>query len=120
MRHERLQNGTNPRAQRRVSGRVLTPPPLTTNALHTATDGSPTPPRCPADWGAIVVCGMPFGESPPFSDTHLPRALSRRRPVLVVDRPLPVHHWRPGHPPPLRHRLLQLGDQLWRLQPLAL
>jgi glycosyltransferase involved in cell wall biosynthesis len=63
---------------------------------------------------------MPFGGSPPFSDTHLPRALARRRRVLVIDRPLSLHHWRPGQPWRLRRRLVRCGPQLWRLTPLAL
>lgn len=74
----------------------------------------PTP-STPA-WGMVVVCGMPFGGDPPFSDTHLPRALSRRRTVLVVDTPQPVHR----SPRSVRPRLEQLEDDLWRLQPLSL
>jgi teichuronic acid biosynthesis glycosyltransferase TuaH len=63
----------------------------------------------------VVVCGMPFGGDPPFSDTHLPRALSRRRPVLVVDTPLPLHRSRRARP-----RLEQLDEHLWRIQPVSL
>ena len=59
---------------------------------------------------------MPFGGEPPFSDTHLPRALSRRRPVLVVEAPVPVHRggWR------ARPRLEQVGPGLWRVRPVSL
>ncbi len=39
----------------------------------------------------IVICGLPFDESPPFGDTHLGRALAHAVPTLVVDRPRPVH-----------------------------
>ncbi|MPY96151.1 MAG: glycosyltransferase [Acidimicrobiia bacterium] len=67
-------------------------------------------------WGMVVVCGMPFGGDPPFSDTHLPRALSRRRPTLVIDTPLPLHR-PPRRPLP---RLEQLDEWLWRLQPVSL
>jgi glycosyltransferase involved in cell wall biosynthesis len=63
---------------------------------------------------------MPFDGTPPFSDTHLPRALSERRPVLVVDPPLGVHRWRPGQPLRSAARLERLGDRLWRFRPLAL
>ena len=104
------------RARRRLVGRVLTYPPTTpsTETIDLPAFGQ----RCRL--GCVVLCGMPFGGSPPFSDTHLPRALARRRPVLVVDRPLPVHHWRPGQPWGLRRRLVRCGPQLWRLTPLAL
>lgn len=77
---------------------------------------APGPPPSPSSWGMVVVCGMPFGGDPPFSDTHLPRALARRRPVLVVDTPQPLH--RP--PRSLRPRLRQLDDRLWLLQPVSL
>ncbi len=67
-------------------------------------------------WGAIVVCGMPFDGEPPFSDTHLPRALARDHRVLVVERPLPVHRGARS----LRARVEQIGERLWKIQPLAL
>ena len=73
-----------------------------------------------APWGAVVVCGMPFDGTPPFSDTHLPKALSRRRPVLVVDPPLSIHRWRPGQPLAASRRLQRVGEHLWRFRPLAL
>jgi glycosyltransferase involved in cell wall biosynthesis len=63
---------------------------------------------------------MPFAGSPPFSDTHLPRALARRRPVLVIDPPESVHRWRLGEPLSLQHRLRQADDDLWTFRPLSL
>lgn len=45
-------------------------------------------------WDVVVVCGMPFGQSPPFGDTHLARALARRHRVLVIDRPRPAQRLR--------------------------
>lgn len=79
----------------------------------------PSEPTSGADplpgWGAIVVCGMPFDRTPPFSDTHLSRALAARRPVLAVDLGVPAH--RAAH---ARPRLRQVADQLWRLRPVTL
>jgi glycosyltransferase involved in cell wall biosynthesis len=40
--------------------------------------------------------------------------------VLVVDRPAPIHHWRPGRPFGLRRRLERIDEQLWCLTPFAL
>lgn len=63
---------------------------------------------------------MPFGGSPPFSDTHLPRALARRRPVLVIDPPSSVHRWRPTDGFSLHQRLRQVDERLWSFRPVAL
>lgn len=68
--------------------------------------------------GVIVVCGMPFGGSPPFADTHLARALGALHPVLVVDQPTAVHR----APRRLRPRLRPLPGVAgsWLLEPVAL
>lgn len=62
--------------------------------MHAELSSRPTAPtesttRGPV--GFIVVCGMPFDESPPFGDTHLGRALAADAPTLVVDRPRAVN-----------------------------
>lgn len=66
-----------------------------------------------ADWGAIVVCGMPFDGDPPFADTHLARALSTRRPVLAIDRPVRLG----GN---VQRGAVEVGHNLWRLSPRCL
>lgn len=66
-------------------------------------------------WGAIVVCGMAFGGSPPFADTHLASAIGKRRPVLIVDRPVSVHRVRRDS----RAGLRQVDEGMWVLRPIA-
>lgn len=73
---------------------------------------APLPTRT-GEWGAIVVCGMPFDGDPPFADTHLARALSQRRPVLAVDRPSRLG--RGGD-----RGVDQVGPNLWRIAPRCL
>jgi len=71
---------------------------------------APRPVRVPpelADYGFIVMCGMPFGGDVPWGDTQLARALARYHPVLVVDRPIPTR------------RLRRLADTVPHLAPVG-